>query len=121
MLEKAVYDMIHLRMPWWTDALVRELDARNVERMRCLPPEWQRHVIMTYSSGDKEVRDVQKHVSGTIGGVRRLIFADMTSTEAARLQDLANAGTRVSYLPCNGFSSKGRCQYGDKCRHPHIS
>ena len=104
------YELLNLRTPWWTDELVASLDERNVARLKCLPPEWQRHVIMTYATRDSGVRDLQKHVSGTIGGVRKLIFADMSAWEASRLQDLASTGTRISYNVCTGWEMRGRCQ-----------
>ena len=84
LLNKPEPPLCPIRTPHWTDDLVRELDDRNVMRMRCLPPQWQRHVVLTYST-DGAVRDVQKHVSGTIGGVRRLIIGGMSPREAGRL------------------------------------
>ena len=119
MLDQPVYELINPRTPHWTDELVRGLDERNVSRMRCLPPEWQRHVIMTYATGG-QVRDQQKHVSGTIGGVRKLIFGGMSSREASRLQDVAVTGERISYAPCTQYEQQGTCRYGDACKHPHM-
>ena len=119
MLDEPKYELISLRTPFWTNELVGDLDDRNKERLRCLPPEWQRHVIMTYATGG-EVRDRQKHVSGTIGGVRKLIFAGLTGAEASRLQDVACTGERISYNPCNQYEREGRCRYGLGCKHPHL-
>ena len=119
MMDTPEYDLVHLRTPWWTDEVAEGLDDRNVERMRCLPPEWQRHVIMTYATGG-EVRDRQKHVSGTIGGVRKLIFAGMDVTEAVRLQNIASTGTRTSYNVCTQWENRGNCKNGDGCKHPHV-
>ena len=120
MLDEARHALVQIRTPAWTDDLVRSLDERNLDRLRCLPPHWQRHVILTYST-DGEVRDLQKHVSGTIGGVRRLIFGGMLREEAERLQDVASRGVRVSYKPCNQFAAEGRCRFGEGCTHPHLA
>ena len=119
MLNRPEFPLCTTRTPYWTDDLVRDLDARNVQRMRCLPPMWQRHVVLTYST-DGAVRDVQKHVSGTIGGVRRLIFGGMTQRESVRLQDLAATGVRVSYQSCDEYWYEGRCKYGEACTHSHM-
>ena len=120
MYQDPKYALCNLRTEWWTDDLVRELDDRNLDRLRCMPPEWQRHVIMTYRPSEQgELRDLQKHVSGTIGGVRRLLFANMSTEEMTRLQDLASTGTRISYKPCIMYESRGSCKYGN-CTHPHV-
>ena len=119
MLDADIHPLSTVRTPMWTEELVRGLDERNQKRMRCLPPNWQRHVILTYSS-DGDVRDLQRHVSGTIGGVRRLIFGGMTATEAQRLQNVASTGVRVSYKPCDQFWHRGTCRYGEGCTHPHL-
>ena len=119
MLDEARWALVPIRTPAWSDDLVRALDERNRDRLRCLPPFWQRHITLTYGT-DGEVRDLQKHVSGTIGGVRRLIFGGMSREEAQRLQDVAAGGVRVSYKPCDQFWAEGRCRYGVGCTHPHL-
>ena len=85
----------------------------------CMPPDWQAHVIHTYCPRGN-VRDVNKYVAGTIGGVRRLIFSGMSTEERLRLQSIAMSGERIAYMPCDQYGSTGRCRYGDNCTHPHI-
>ena len=119
MLNTPCYPLLDMVTPTWTEDIRNALDERNILRLKCLPLHWQRHVMFTYSSGG-DVRDLQKHVSGTIGGVRRLIFGGMTRTEAERLQDLAATGVRVSYMPCHQYGERDSCRYGESCTHPHV-
>ena len=123
LLTKAKYEVSGARTQFFTEDFVRGLDARNVERLKCLPPQVQAHVIATYSMGDREVgdlRDVQKHFSGVIGGVRKLVFQGMTLEESRRLIALAVRGRRTSYKLCD-YARQGRdCPYGEECVHPHI-
>ena len=122
LMQDARHGMTTVRTATFTDEFVRELDDQNRQRMACLPPAVQAHVAATYSTGDREggLRDVQKHFSGVIGGVRRLCFHGMTVEESNRLVALAVRGKRVSYRPCDYICQGKRCQYGDECTHPHV-
>ena len=120
-LNEPVYRMVGTRTEHWTDELVERMDARNKERMECLPPVWQEHVVRTYGTRPGQVvRDVDKHVASTITGVRRLLYAGMTEDEAVRLQDVAAMGGRISYLPCTQYEQRRTCRYGGSCTHPHL-
>ena len=120
-LETPIYNMIGTRTNMWTDALVARMDPRNQQRMQCLPPVWQEHVVRTYSVREgQEVKDENKHVGATITGVRRLLYGGITEQECVRLQGLAAEGRRISYLPCTMYEQRGRCRYGAGCTHPHM-
>ena len=120
-LEEPIYALTKLRTEYWTDQLVGRLDERNRTRMMCLPPVWQEHVVRTYSTKDgQEVRDEARHIAGTITGVRRLLYGGITEGELVRLQALAQAGTRISYLLCTQWEAQGTCRYGASCTHPHV-
>ena len=123
LMDKEKYDLSSVRTGYFTEDFVRGMDKRNVGRMRCLPPQVQAHVIATYSMGERdpgEIHDVQKHFSGVIGGVRRLVFAGMTLEESRRLIALAVRGQRVSYKLCDHVRQGRQCPYGEECKHPHI-
>ena len=96
------------------------MDERNKERMACLPPWLQRHVIFTYAVRG-EVRDPNKYFSGVIGGVRRLSQSGLDERESARMVELARNGKRLSYQPCVTYGSRGNCAYGAECRNVHIT
>ena len=120
-METPQYELVSTRTKYWTDELVRGLDDRNVQRLKCLPAVWQNHVVWTYAPEEgKDVRNSDKHINGTITGVRKLVYRGITAEEALRLQGLAGRGVRISYNECTQFRSRGKCQYGDSCRHPHV-
>ena len=123
LLDKEKYELSGARTQYFTDDFVRGLDRRNMGRLRCLPPQVQAHVIATYSMGERdpgEIHDVQKHFSGVIGGVRRLVFAGMTLEESRRLIALAVRGKRTSYKLCDYVRQGRNCPYGEECSHPHV-
>ena len=123
LLTRARYEVSGARTQFFTEDFVRGLDTRNVERLKCLPPQVQAHVIATYSMGDRDpgdIHDVQKHFSGVIGGVRRLVFQGMTLEESRRLIALAVRGKRTSYKLCDYVRQGRDCPYGEECTHPHV-
>ena len=99
---------------------VGEIDERIRARMACLPPDVQAHVVATYSTGGRDAREPQKHFSGVIRGVWKLVIGGMTQEESARLIALSVRRQRVSYKPCDAYGSGRRCPYGDECTHPHV-
>ena len=77
--------------------------------------------MRTYSVKDGDViGDVNKHVSGCIGGVRRLVFLGMTEAERERLRQVAERGGRLSYNVCTDYRIRGSCKWGTGCTHPHV-
>ena len=123
LLDKAPYEVSGARTQFFTEEFVGGLDAQHVERLKCLPPQVQAHVIAMYSMGDRDpgdIHDVQKHFSGVIGGVRRLVFQGMTLEESRRLIALAVRGKRTSYKLCDYVRQGRDCPYGEECTHPHV-
>ena len=120
-LETPIYNIISTRTDMWTDALIARMDPRNQQRLQCLPPVWQEHVVRTYSVREGQVvKDENKHIGATITGVRRLLYGGITEEECGWLQALAANRARISYLPCTQYEQRGNCRYGNMCTHPHI-
>ena len=116
-----MYALIGERTPHFNDEFVRGMDERNRERMACLPPWAQRHVIWTYGPREGQmIQNTNKYFSGVVGGVRKLIQSGLTEDESNRMIALAQEGVRLSYMPCVTFGSRGACVYGDRCKNVHI-
>ena len=122
-LREAMYTLVNYRTSIVTDRFVREvLGERNLDRMACLPPWVQRHVIATYGHRDgQEVKDPNKYFGGVIGGVRRLVQSGLTEDESRRMVDLAERGVRLSYKPCTVYGDRGSCMYGAECKNVHVT
>ena len=120
-MREPIYAMARDRTDYFTDEFVRELDARNCERMACLPPWVQRHVVHTYRPKEgKEVQHQDKYFSAVIGGVRKLVQSGLTEDESTRMIELAKKGKRLKYTACTGFGRQGKCIYGDHCRNVRV-
>ena len=116
-----MYMLIRDRTEHFDDEFVRVMDDRNRERMACLPPWVQRHVVYTYGPKEgAEVKNPNKYFSAVIGGIRKLVQSGLKEEESMRMIELAKTGKRLSYAPCTGYGRKGRCQYGDQCKNVHV-
>ena len=68
-MTKPIYKLVGDRTEHFTDSYVRDIDARNTDRMTSLLPWVQQHVICTY--GPKEGKDIRypdKYLGGVIRG-----------------------------------------------------
>ena len=115
------YKIAQDRTTHFNDALVAQMDERNVRRLECLEQWVQRDVIHTYAPKDgKQIRDINKYLGAVIGCFQRMAQSGLVPDESARRIELSRTGRRMKYHTCYSFGKHGTCKYERDCCNVHI-
>ena len=121
-LHESKSKMVSDRTVYFDDALVAQMDARNLQTMGCLDQWVQRDVIYTYAPrDDKKTRDINKYLGAVLGCFHRMAQSGLEPEESARRIELSKAGQRMQYHTCYSFGQYGSCKYGKHCKQVHIA
>ena len=121
-LNESKFKMVSDRTIHFDDALVAQMDERNIRNMECLDHWVQRDVIYTYAPRDgKQIRDINKYLGAVIGCFKRMAQSGLEPEESARRVALSKAGQRMKYHTCYSYGQHGYCKYDRDCHQVHIA